>query len=132
MFWTNVYYGQWTNSSSMSHVMDGVVHFTVRAFDTNGFWMTNGFGNGHPLTVKNARFFQPYWGEVGCCFFSNTVPAAVELQLGVLEDRVLRHAESLPFQSSAQTNYLGGQSGTVHLFRQRVTIPNVDPSAYQP
>jgi hypothetical protein len=30
-----------------------------------------------------------------------------------------------------QLEYLKKQSGTVHLFRQRVTIPNVDPTAYQ-
>jgi hypothetical protein len=69
--------------------------------------------------------------------FSNTVPAAVELQLGVLEDRALSRAESLgipnswPSASAAQWNYLTNRSGSVHLFRQRVTIQNVDPTAYQ-
>ena len=63
--------------------------------------------------------------------FSNTVPAAVEIQLGVLEDRALRHAESLPASSAAQTAYLAQQAAKVHVFRQRVNIPNVDPSAYQ-
>jgi len=31
----------------------------------------------------------------------------------------------------AQLTYLQNQSGHVHLFRQRVTVPNVDPTAYQ-
>jgi hypothetical protein len=69
---------------------------------------------------------------VGFTFYSNAVPASVELQMGVLEDRTLQRAESLPFQLFAQTNYLAQQSGHVHLFRQRVTIPNVDPTAYLP
>lgn len=122
---------QWTN---MSHVLDGVVHLTVRAFDANGYWMTNAyqFHAGQWVTNRNVWFASfPIWGEVGCQFFSNAVPAAVELQLGVIEDRTLARAESLPFESLVQSNYLAQQSGHVHLFRQRVTIPNVDPAAYQ-
>jgi type II secretory pathway pseudopilin PulG len=121
--------GQWTN---MSHVMDGVVHLVVRAYDPNGYQMTNTwqYDGSQGVTNFNTQFFPSSGREPGFSFYSNTVPAAVEIQLGVLEDRVLRHAESLPFQSAAQINYLGGQSGAVHLFRQRVAIPNVDPSAY--
>jgi Tfp pilus assembly protein PilV len=131
-FVTAVSQSQWTN---LSHVLDGVVHLTVRPYDLAGyrmtntaFWVSSGQTNLHD-NVWFARF--PVWGEVGCYFFSNAVPASVELQLGVLEDRALQRAESLPFGSAAQSNYLAQQSGHVHLFRQRVTIPNVDPSAYQ-
>jgi len=131
--------GQWTNSS-MSHVMDGVVHLTVRANDTNGVWMNNTV---RPYTnVQNTLFFSspPFqygYGEAQFYMFSNTVPASVELELGVLEDRVLARAESLPNNVPAaapndrRTLYLRDQSGKVHLFRQLVTIPNVDPTAYQ-
>ena len=129
-FVTAVNQSRWTN---MSHVLDGVVHLTVRAFDPNGYWMTNTyqFHSTQWVTNKNVWFMFPISGEVGCYFYSNMVPAAVELQLGVLEDRALQRAESLPFQSPAQINYLSQQSGKVHLFRQRVNIPNVDPTAYQ-
>jgi type II secretory pathway pseudopilin PulG len=121
--------GQWTN---MSHVMDGVVHLVVRAYDPRGYQMTSTWQYDGPqwVTNFNTQFFASSDREPGFYFYSNTVPAAVEIQLGVLEDRVMRHAESLPFQSAAQNSYLGGQSGHVHLFRQRVAIPNVDPSAY--
>ena len=120
---------QWTN---MSHLMDGVVHLAVRAYDTNGYWMTNhqAFYAGQWNTNKNVWFSSPVNGEVGFYFFSNTVPASVEIQMGVLEDRVIQHAESIG-SSLAQSNYLSQQAGKVHLFRQRVSIPNVDPSAYQ-
>jgi len=133
-FLNTIYTAQWTN---MSHLMDGVVHLTVRAFDTNGVWMTNGYGFNLPRTVKNAWFSPPEWGEVGFCMYSNMVPTAVELQLGVLEDRTLARAESLgipgqpPSPGTIQWSYLQNQSGKVHLFRQRVTIQNVDISAYQ-
>ena len=126
-----VFYGQWTN---MSHVMDGVVHFVVRADDANGYPMTNTyqFNSGQRATNRNVLFYPPVQvqGEVGFYFFSNTVPASVELELGVLEDQPLQHAGSLP-TAVLRTQYLQQQSGRVHLFRQLVTIPNVDPAAYQ-
>jgi hypothetical protein len=58
----------------------------------------------------------------------------VEIQLGLLEDRVLQRAESLPDEAPvwSRSNYLAQQAGKMHVFRQRVWIRNVDPSAYQP
>jgi hypothetical protein len=117
----------WTN---LSHVMNGVVHFVVRAYDANGFWMTNGYSS-PTVPPRSTAFSAPIHGEVGFFFYSNAVPASVELSMGVLEDRPLARAESMPFQSVAQSNYLAQQAGKVHLFRQRVTVPNVDLSAYQ-
>ena len=125
-FSNTVFASQWTN---LSHVMDGVVHFTVRAFDTNGVWFTNGYSGLQLPTVKNTVFYSQYLGEVGYHFFSNSLPASVELQMGVLEDRIMQRAESIPVQT-ARSNYLSGQAGAVHLFRQRVSIPNFDPTAY--
>jgi hypothetical protein len=65
--------------------------------------------------------------------FSNTLPASVEIQLGILEDRTIQRAESLPDLTPvwARSNYLAQQAGKVHVFRQRFPIRNVDPSAYQ-
>ena len=116
---------QWSN---MSHIMDGVVHLAVRPHDPNGNWINT---NNNVFKVANTHFLTPAYDETQMFMFSNTVPAAVELQLGVLEDRPLRRAESLPYNSAAQVNYLQQQAGRVHIFRQLVTIPNVDPSAYQ-
>jgi prepilin-type N-terminal cleavage/methylation domain-containing protein len=134
-FTNAVYYAQWTN---MSHVQDGVVHLTVRPFDTTGYRMTNTAliiypsPNGRTNFHDNAWFTPfPSYGEVGFYMFSNMVPACVELQMGVLEDRALARAESFGNNYTGRSNYLSQQSGHVHLFRQRVTIPNVDPSAYQ-
>jgi len=133
-FYDAVKFGQWAN---MSHVMDGVVHLALRAYDTNGVWINNSV---RAYTNAQNTFFisSPLAdGEAQFYMFSNTVPAAVELQLGVLEDRALSRAESLgipnswPSASAAQWNYLTNRSGSVHLFRQRVTIQNVDPTAYQ-
>jgi type II secretory pathway pseudopilin PulG len=121
-----------------SHLMDGVVHLTVRAYDPGGHWMTNlptyyydpVFGQWTNDLSKNVLFLQLAWGEFGFYMFSNTLPASVEINLGVLEDRVLQRAESIG-DPTAQAKYLAQQAGQVHVFRQRVWIRNVDPSAYQ-
>jgi hypothetical protein len=120
-----------TSFTNMSHLMDGVVHLTVRAYDNNGYWMTNtyNFAGGQITTNRNVWFSPPVLGEVGFSMFSNTLPASVEIQLGLLEDRTLQRAQSI--SGLTQSNYLAQQAGKVHLFRQRIPIRNVDPSAYQ-
>jgi hypothetical protein len=137
-FFNAVKYSEWTN---MSHVIDGVVQLTVRAYDPNGRWIND---NGvQPYTnALNTQFFYPPafsdgYGEAQLYMYSNTVPASVELDLGVMEDTTIARAESLPNNApgpppnDARTKFLQNQSGRVHLFRQRVTIPNLDPTAYQ-
>jgi prepilin-type N-terminal cleavage/methylation domain-containing protein len=134
---TNDFRNFLTNITGGSHLMDGVVALTVRAYDVNGGLMTSninysgGLSGGRYVTNRNAFYFPPPSGQVGFLMFSNTLPASVEIEMGVLEDRSLRRAESLSGSHSALTNYLAGCAGQVHVFRQRVSIPNVDPSAYQ-
>jgi Tfp pilus assembly protein PilV len=125
--YTNFLYTPFTN---MSHLVDGVVHLTVRAYDTNGYWMTNGYPIGYTHIARNAWFTPSALGEIGFYMFSNTLPASVEIQMGLLEDRTLQRAESIPV-ANVRSNYLAQQAGKVHLFRQRIPIRNVDPSAYQ-
>jgi prepilin-type N-terminal cleavage/methylation domain-containing protein len=126
----------------MSHLLDGVVDLRVRAYDPGGIWMTNLPTYYYdPVFVqmtndfsKNILFLLPTLGEVGFYMFSNTLPASVEVNLGVLEDRAIQRALSLPDGAAvtwARSNYLAQQAGKVHVFRQRVWIRNVDPSAYQ-
>ncbi|MGO8681569.1 MAG: type II secretion system protein J [Limisphaerales bacterium] len=132
-FTNAVFLAAWTNTSIMSHLVDGVVDLRVRAYDTNGYWMTNGYPFGYTHIARNAQFSTPALGEVGFYMFSNTLPASVEIQLGLLEDRPLQRAQSLPDVTPvwARSNYLAQQSGKVHLFRQRIPIRSVDPTAYQ-
>lgn len=128
-FTNQVYNNQWTNSD-MSHLLDGVVHLTLHAYDPKGVVMDTNYPVASAPMFKAYAPTPPSSYETPFYMFSNTVPAAVELELGVLEDRTRARAESLPFQTLAQSNYLAQQSGAVHVFRQRVSIPNVDPSAY--
>jgi type II secretory pathway pseudopilin PulG len=119
-------------NTNMSHLVDGVMYLTVHAYDLNGYWMTNTteIYGGRFVTNQNVYFIPPAWGEVGFYMFSNTLPASVEIQLGLLEDRTLQRAESIP-DSITRSNYLAQHAGQVHLFRQRFPIRNVDPAAYQ-
>jgi type II secretory pathway pseudopilin PulG len=122
------------NFSGMSHLLDGVVDFRVRGFDPNGGWMNSNYTNANNFQTLSAASF---YGETGFIMFSNTLPAAVEIQMGVVEDRTLQRAESLPNNlpaappNDSRTLYLENQASSVHVFRQRVTIPNLDPTAYQ-
>jgi prepilin-type N-terminal cleavage/methylation domain-containing protein len=132
-FTNAVYSGRWTN---MSRLMDGVVHLTVRAFDYDGVWLTNGYASLTNMTIKNVHFFSPNNGEVGFYMTNNALPPAVEIELAALEDRTLQRAESLgnfsqmPWANVIQWTYLTNSANKVHIFRQRVSIPNVDPTAY--
>jgi type II secretory pathway pseudopilin PulG len=116
--------------TNYSHLIDGVVELRVRAYDVNGVWLTNGYAFGQSASLKNVWFLPPALGEVGFYMFSNSLPASVEIEMATLEDRTLQHAESLP-GGGTRDNYLKNQAGKVHVFRQRVSIPNVDPSAYR-
>ena len=120
----------------MSRLMDGVVTLKVRAYNPAGLWMSNGFVNVADYGVRNVRFLpsnanSPTFGEVNFFMFGSTLPASVEIELATLEDRTLQRAATFPNNSIAQSNYLAQQAGKLHVFRQRVAVPNVDPAAYQ-
>ena len=133
-FLTNVNSGVFTN---MSRLLDGVITLRLRAYDNNGYWMTGnyGFGGGQAATNYNAQFFPPFWGETGFFMFSNTLPPVVEIEMATLEDRTLLRAESRPNNlpgpppNDSRTLYLNAQAANVHVFRQRVSVPNAN--AYQ-
>ena len=126
---------------NISKIMGGVLHFKVRAFDTNGFWIVqdqdvSASRQQKNTDIKMSTSVAP--GEVGqYAFFSNAVPATVELEVGILEDRAWQHYKALPWMSAAKQEdepkyrYVTNLAGRVHLFRQRIPIQNVDPAAYQ-
>jgi len=125
---TNAY--RRTAFTNLVPVLDNVVHFKVRAYDAAGNWITNSFyTNTYVLPLAwNAPQYAA--GEVEQYrFFSNVVPASVELEIGILEDRAADRARSIG-DATARGNFLAQQAGKVHLFRWRVPVRNVDPSAY--
>ena len=131
------YYNFLNAPDRYSHLLDGVVDFRIHAFDPNGavinYIRTNAIYTNvvPPLPAANQM------GEIGYAFYSNAVPASVEIEMATLEDRTLQRASSRPgdlpaaFPNDSRTKYLQDQAGKVHVFRQRVAIPKVDPAAYQ-
>jgi type II secretory pathway pseudopilin PulG len=120
--------------TNYSRLMDGVVGLRLYAFDNNGQWLNSSDYYFNNVVKTNVAIYPlnsaSVPDEYGCIFYSNKVPASVEIEMGVLEDRTLQRAESLP-AGTPQNNYLQQHAGQVHIFRQRVPIRNVDPSAYK-
>jgi hypothetical protein len=123
----------------MSKVADGVVHFRVRAFATNGYPVLPDQFNlaayylpsGNYNRIGNAwAFFDR--NEVDAYFFSNAVPAYVELELGILEPRIFEKSKALAeVNVAAARNYVSNYAANVHIFRQRIPIRSVDLDAYK-
>jgi len=118
-------------TNGVSRILDGVMAFKVRAFDINGLWITTTTNYAGNVNIVATNIAYGYGEVAWYSFYSNALPASVEIELGILEDRALQRVESLGGSFKFQTNYLAQQAGKVHLFRQRVWIRNVDPSAYQ-
>jgi hypothetical protein len=136
--------------TNFTRICDGVTHFSLTAYATNGFPIVLGTRSGTnfatfrpdpysvaPLyTVVHPTQVTPnfnYQGNVsGLYFWSNAVPASVSFELGLLEQPAWDRYNSIP-APPARLAYLQRSDVTsrVHLFRQRVTIRNVDPLAYQ-
>jgi type II secretory pathway pseudopilin PulG len=140
-----------TTPANMSRIADGVVHFRVVAYDTNGFpfdfnnsytnamFRTNGIvqtagpGSGY-ATMRNSRITRPSAvmpDHYSYYFFSNAVPAYLELEVGFLEPHILDRLRGLNGNQAAQYQYLSNHVANVHLFRRRIPIRNVDFLAYQ-
>jgi hypothetical protein len=129
--------GFYPTNIGVSRILDGVMAFKVRAYNANGIWMTTNevVNQGAITNVLSypTNSLTAVTGDPSAFYmYSNALPASVEIELGVLEDRALQRVESLNGSFQAQNNYLAQQAGKVHVFRQRVWIRNVDPSAYQP
>lgn len=115
-------------NQSLTRIADGIVHFRLQFYDAAGrpipprdefdrvlYSSTN-------IPPGVALFAQPGFQDEPTVVFSNTLPAMVEVELGILEPQTLKQAESLP--DSARTAYLEKQAGKVHIFRQQIQIRN--------
>jgi prepilin-type N-terminal cleavage/methylation domain-containing protein len=125
-------------------IADGVVHLRAVPYAPNGFpvvsdgltrlafyrqdaWATNYVTPPQVNTFPDV-IFPERWS--GCYFVNDAVPAAVEIELGVLEPQVLQRYRSIPAGLPAARQYLADHAAQVHIFRQRISVRNVDISAY--
>ncbi|MHB8522663.1 MAG: PilW family protein [Limisphaerales bacterium] len=117
-------------------VADGIIHLRLRAYDFIG----------DSMTVTNQRYYPrilwaqyyPFFNmkappnvfitkdvvptETQFSFTSNTLPAYLELELGILEPQTLDRMKAMPNAGMA-LSFLTNQAGKVHLFRRRIPIP---------
>ena len=136
--------GNSTPVTNMSRIADGVVHFRAEAYANNGFLIvTNALrGTNAFAVVPNGPrpYYTNAWNTIACAsglnrgqfaayFMSNAVPAYVDVELGILEPQILQTYRSIPVPA-VQRQYLSNHVAQVHLFRQRIAIPNVDTTAY--
>jgi hypothetical protein len=124
--------------TNVNRIADGIVHLQLRAFDTNGAPITPNSPAGNGLRNTYRDWEGPVYvtsyaeDQVRYYFFSNAVPAYVELEVGFLETHhVDRYRAIAAANGPAALRYLSNHVANVHLFRQRVPIRNVDFSAYQ-
>jgi type II secretory pathway pseudopilin PulG len=140
-----------TNTAYMSRIAEGIVHLRVRLFSASGFPIIadrNGLGFAYVRTnavlptassgyfayapVKDAfaitdpRAPDETWG---CYFVDDALPADVELELGILEPQLLARYRSIPVATAAR-QFLSDHVAQVHIFRQRISIRNVDVSVF--
>ena len=110
---------QYYTNSGFARVLDGVVHFTVTAYDTNGTVMTNSAFNNNGFSCANL--------STNGLLTAQIFPSFLEVELAVVEPAVLerfkaRIVQGPPLNITAATNYLARKAGQVHVFRQRVPI----------
>ena len=131
--------------TNLNRIADGIVHLRVRPFATNGYPLTLApqltgpqfqlLPGPNPLYAGVRNTFA-YWNvnlpdQIDSYFFSNAVPAYVEVELGIMEPRIVERYRSMSGNPAAQIEYLSNHVGQVHLFRQRISVRNVNFAAYQ-
>lgn len=126
-----------TNANRASRVLEGVVHFKLRTYTSGGDRIRTNYApvalypNVHLQPPAGAPVaFYPFGETPYLYFFSNAIPASVEIELGVLEAREIERARAIS-SPTARATYLSQQAGKVHLFRWRVPVRNADSSVYQ-
>ena len=142
-----VYWANQPGAAVISNrVCDGIVSFRLRSFAPNGFpiyspgvgtnavFRTNSVNVGYSL-INQAYARPSMTAPDGCDVFytwGSTVPASLEMELGMLEPRTFNRYNSIPDPVARRTYFQREEtSSRVQVFRQRIPIRNVDPSAFQ-
>jgi len=128
---TNYFTNTVVPGPNFSRLIDGVVDFRVRAYNTNGVLLPQMTNSGRTILIQTNVTTGEYTLDV---FNNGALPAYVEVELGVLEDRALARYQALSVGGTGPGTparaYLASHAGQVHIFRQRIPIRNVNPAAY--
>jgi type II secretory pathway pseudopilin PulG len=133
---------QFAPLTNLSRIADGIVHLRVKAFDDRGRWITPLWSTNQANQVPQSQVLQgriqfgvppstvPWLFDE--YFYSNVVPAYVELELGILQKATLDRFRAIGQENlAAQLRYLSNHVADVHVFRQRVPIRNADFSVFK-
>jgi len=134
---TNAFQQGRTNALQSFPVAEGITHFRLRPYDSWGRLMSNNvtrvLSNGFYLSHFNSNIVaqvDPDSGEDAIeyrwFFLSNSLPAYLELELGVVKPYVLQRMRSIP-SPAAQRAYLTNQAGAVSLFHKMIPLRNAQP-----
>jgi len=115
--------------TNFSRVADGVIHFRLQSYDARGFplawyFLTPTKRYAGVQLKRDSDPALPAESIVAC--LSNTVPAYVEIELGILEPQALEQYRSFAAGSVFARRFLSNHVGQVHLFRQRVPVRQSD------
>lgn len=124
-------------STNFHRVADGIVHFRLQAFDSDGqrlgYDTTNTYPRYRALKESSRQPLVPpsynvilredVARQTKLIFLNNALPAYLELEFGVLEPGTLAQYESIRTASaSSAQDFLRKRANKVHLFRQRIPV----------
>lgn len=129
LFWpflTSVQQQSFTNGAYWHRVADGVIDLKLRTFDQNGnepyiessYYPEGDYAADAQMSYPLHLF--PYLYP----FVSNTLPNAVDVEIGILEPEALARAQSIAGAPAALNNFMETNSLTMtEIFRRRISIP---------
>jgi prepilin-type N-terminal cleavage/methylation domain-containing protein len=120
---------QWPDTDEFARVVDGVIHFRVRAYGTNGVLLDPFYDRG-VYTNITVNYDPASASQFTYEFRQDALPTALEIELAVVEPDVLERVRALPAAGTVRQEYLAKEAGKVHVFRQRVPIRRANTDAY--
>lgn len=127
--------------ATISRIADGVVDLRIRAYDTNGVPVLPYYDNNHLGfetnnlqqlgIITNAIGGYAFAGQMNYAYVSNAVPVSMDLEIAFIEPRVVDRFKSMAGNAQAEQQYLANHAAETHVFRQRISVRNVDFAAYQ-
>jgi hypothetical protein len=102
----------------------------VLPFPDLGYWIDPNASVNPVFTNFNISYSPQFTGDYQYQFLSNSVPAYVEIELGIMETPTVQQLQALTNSPAAYVSFLTNHAAQVHIFRQRITIPSTDPAAY--
>lgn len=135
-------------------IAEGIAHFSLRPYDAAGRLMTNNYNGkdqSHNWTHVWTNFYRgtnypggilaSYWNtnieclatsgillynEYNWNFYDNSLPAYLELELGIVKPYILQRMRTIP-SAVAQRDYLKNQPGAVNIFHKMIPLRNAQP-----